>query len=147
MNCPNCGKEVPNQDAIFCPYCAKPIRMAQKRTGFPTASGVLTIIGSCIAILYGILGLIDASLNYYNSGPYAIVGIFGILAFAFGLTGGILTLRRKVFVLAIIGISLVLISGIIISVAIPIGFIFGIPVMILSILGLIFTSISKREFT
>jgi hypothetical protein len=151
LNCPHCGKEVPSQDAIFCPYCSKPLRItAQKRTGFPTASGVLVIIGSSMLIFLGIIALIQSSYDYYYgySGADMVVGILSILAFAFGLTAGILTLKRKVFPLAIIGISLVLVSSIVASVSLDIaGWVFGVPVMILSILSLVFAGISKREFS
>ncbi|MEM3623077.1 MAG: hypothetical protein QXR76_04840 [Candidatus Bathyarchaeia archaeon] len=114
------------------------------------------IIASCICIFVGILGILTSAQPYY---PYSrfgmlLMGIFGLIGFAFGLTGGILTLRRKSFQLAIIGISLILVSGfitILASTTEPYGYIggviFGIPVIILSILSLIFTSISKSEFT
>jgi hypothetical protein len=138
--------EVEAKNAIYCPYCSKPLRMAiaQKRSGFPTASGVLTIIGASISLLIGIIFLINA--YFLGDASDATVGVFGILAFSFGLTGGILTLKRKVFVLAIIGICFVIVSSILTSVAIDFGFIFGLPVFILSTLGLIFTAISKKEF-
>jgi hypothetical protein len=119
----------------------------RKRSAFPTAGGILAIIGSCIAIITGIAGLASATGYYNDFGAYMIMGIFGILAFAFGLTAGILTLKRRVFALAIIGISLLLVSGVITSIAIPYaGWIFGLPIAILSILAIIFTAISKREF-
>ena len=124
--------------------------MAKNRSGFITSAGVLTIVGSCLALVIGLLGLVVSGYAYeYDTASYAVMGIFGILAFAFGLTAGILTLKRKVFPLAIIGICFVIVSGIVISIAIPYGafWIFGVPIAILSILGVIFAAISKREFT
>ncbi|MEM3578476.1 MAG: zinc-ribbon domain-containing protein [Candidatus Bathyarchaeia archaeon] len=156
LYCPKCGKEVSNE-AFYCPFCGTQIKTAiSKKTGFPIAGGILGIIASCICIFVGILGILTSAQPYY---PYSrfgmlLMGIFGLIGFAFGLTGGILTLRRKSFQLAIIGISLILVSGfitILASTTEPYGYIggviFGIPVIILSILSLIFTSISKSEFT
>jgi hypothetical protein len=49
--------------------------------------------------------------------------------------------------MALIGICFVVVAGIIISVAYGgLSLIFGIPVTILSMLGLIFVSISKKNF-
>jgi len=81
------------------------------------------------------------------------MGVFALLGFAFGLTGGILTLRRKSFSLAIIGTSLALASGlVIVSVCIAEPYagagavIFGAPTILFSTLSLIFTAISRQEF-
>jgi hypothetical protein len=150
LNCPNCSKESPLQAAIFCPYCSKPLNVTKKRSGFLTSAGIFTIIAAPISLLIGILGYASAAI-YSPYESYLVVnvlmGFFGILAFALGLIGGILTLKRKHFALSITGISLVLVSGIIVSVVIPYGcLVFGIPVMILSILGVTFTSISNKEF-
>ena len=73
-------------------------------------------------MLIGILGYASAAI--YS--PYefylvdnVLMGFLGILAFALGLISGILTLKRKHFALSIIGISLILVSGITVSVVIP----------------------------
>lgn len=84
------------------------------------------------------------------------MGICGILGFAFGLTGGILSLERKRFAISIFGTSFVLVSGFVTI----IGFasaaaygaemaevLFGLPPILLSILGIIFLGVSKGEFT
>jgi hypothetical protein len=82
------------------------------------------------------------------------MGVLGTLAFALGLTGGILTLRRSHFALPIIGESLILLSAFVTMILFSaagydawiVGLLFGLPVMILSILRIIFTGISKKEF-
>lgn len=48
--------------------------------------------------------------------------------------------------MAVIGASLVLVSGVVMSIAVPAGFIYAIPIVIVSFLGVIFTAISKAEF-
>jgi hypothetical protein len=156
MHCPKCGKEVPD-DASYCAYCGTQIKtVIGRKTGFPIAGGILGIIASCVCIFVGILGILTSIQPDY---PYPrlgilFMGIFTLIGFAFGLTGGILTLKRKNFSLAIIGISLILVSGfiiILVSMTVPYGswgaVIYGVPIILLSILSLIFTAISKQEFT
>ena len=81
------------------------------------------------------------------------MGIFGILGFAFGLTGGIFSIRRRRFGLSIFGMSLLIIMGFFVLL-VPalfgspfIGFLFGMPMIIPSILSVIFVAVSKSEFT
>jgi DNA-directed RNA polymerase subunit RPC12/RpoP len=145
--CPKCGKEV-SDDVFYCPYCGAQIKVTiRKTTGYPIAGGILGIIASCLCIFMGIIGLIDST--YYYDEFVFFMSVFNLIGFAFGLTGGILTLRRKNFPMAIIGISLILTSSVITMSATfgsPFLIVFGLPISILSILSLIFTAISKSEF-
>jgi len=160
LNCPSCGKEVIDDNAIYCPYCTKPLRLLRKRTGLPIAGGILTIIAACVSIIGGVIGMaafisfLSWSYYYYYRPIYQVLfmGVFGILAFALGLTGGIFSLKRRHFALSIIGTSFVVVSGVITMEAIAItgswsfGLLLGLPPVLLSILGLIFVAISKGEF-
>lgn len=126
----------------------------EKKSGYPTAAGVLIIIAACICIFLGILYMwvyIAGDYSYYygheHHSEYFFAGIFGLLGFAFGLTSGILTLKRRVLSLVIIGIALMMAGGIFSFAEPVIGIIFGIPVLLFGILGLIFTGMSHREFT
>jgi hypothetical protein len=159
LYCLNCGKEIKDEKALYCPYCAKPLTsvpqtgLLPKRTRFPITAGILIIIAACICFFAGILCYYNLIVvGVYPIYPplfaYSSVGIFGILGFAFGLTGGTLTIKRKNFTLSIIGICLVLLSG---SVTIIVwgvwgSILFGLPIVLLSILGLIFVAVSKAEF-
>jgi len=142
--CPKCGKEV-SDDVFYCPYCGTQIKVTiKKTTGYPIAGGILGIIASCLCIFVGFISLISP----HGWGMF-LAGLFNLIGFAFGLTGGILTLRRKTFPLAIIGISLILTASVITmsaSLIEPFLIVFGLPISILSILSLIFTAISKNEF-
>jgi hypothetical protein len=151
--CPKCGRRVP-RGASFCPDCGAPIRKPPTvtRSGYLTAAGVLTIISACICILLGILYTvvyIDGVYRGYRVHPpeYFLAGIFGLLGFAYGLTAGILALKRRMFPVAIIGMALVMVAGVLSFVEPFIGIIFGLPMLVLVILAVIFTGISKREFT
>jgi hypothetical protein len=83
------------------------------------------------------------------------MGILGVLGFAFGLTGGIFSTRRKLFALTIVGTTLVIVPGLVTIVAFAlvgynswmVGLLFGLPIIILSVLGVIFAAISGSEFT
>ena len=119
LYCPNCGKEVLNEDAIFCPYCSKPLRSAKKQSGFPTTAGILAIIAACITIVIGIFEFLnfasDYPYNYRYYIPYIFdnlfVGIWSTICFAVGLSAAIYSIKRKRFVLSIIGSSLLLVTA------------------------------------
>ena len=167
--CPKCGRGVHDDSALFCPYCGTELMLtsipapSKKETGFPIAAGILITVAACISAIVGIIGMIafEGSIvtvsfqsSFSTNYPLFYVGIFGILGFSFGLTGGIFSLKRKYFALSIIGMYLVFVSG----VATMIGFEaaeysswvtglpFGLPVIILSSLSVIFITISKGEF-
>jgi len=136
---------------------APPVRV--KRSGFSVAAGVLTIIGACVAAISGIVGLIGfyttISYSYYYH-PYEslVMGAFGILGCALGLTGGIFTLMRRRFELCITGMVLIMISGFVTVGAFVlilwngwgIGLLFGLPSIFLSVLSIIFASVSRGDF-
>lgn len=145
-----------NEDATFCPYCAKPIKVVaqKKRTAFPITAGVLAILSSCVAIGIGILAIYEAltesgyGWGYVNGVnlEYVVIGIFGILAFSFGLSSGIIALlrNRKYIAFSIFGLSFMLAFGILIATQL---WYLGLPMTILSILSIIFVAISKAEFS
>jgi len=81
------------------------------------------------------------------------MGVFGILVFAFGLTGGIFSIRRRRFGLSIFGMSLLTVMGFFVLL-VPALFgelfgalLFGMPIVIPSILSVIFVALSEGEFT
>ncbi len=81
------------------------------------------------------------------------MGVFGLVVFAFGLTGGIYSIIRKHFGLSIFGMSLLTLMGFF-RLLFPalfgewiIGLYAGIPIIIPSILSVIFAAMSKDEFT
>ena len=162
MNCPNCAKEIKDEDSVYCPYCRRFLReMPFKTTGLPIAGGILAILASCITcfIAVSVIAAFLGNLSIYLSVPpfYGMIflGMFGIVAFALGLAGGITSLTRKNFAPSIVGICFSILQGFIIVIvsgtvgdsALRAGFLLGLPIIALSILGLIFVAISKAEFT
>jgi hypothetical protein len=154
MKYANCGKKVTNEDLVLCPNCAKPIKALRKRTLFPKTAGILTITGSVLAIAISMLYLSAASISLgYRPGYinglneyylyYLATGIFGTISFPFGLTSGIFALKHKRLAFSIFGLSLLITCGVMMSIPL---FIFGLPILVLSILSIIFVVISKTEF-
>jgi hypothetical protein len=153
--------EIHDKDAVYCPYCSKPVReISRSKTGFPIAAGIMTILAACIFVPIGALFLgayVWYSIQGFHDGLEVLVtGFFSILGFAFGLASGILSLKRKYFAVALAGQSLVILSGFIMifgmamrrySPALTDGLIFGVPIIGLVILSLIFVAISKQEFS
>ena len=86
-----------------------------------------------------------------------IVGVFEIIAFSVGLTGGIFQIRRQYFLGTIFG-NILLIASAIILVAqsfFKIGrmeltfanlLLLAVPILILTILSIVFIGMSKKEF-
>jgi hypothetical protein len=109
----------------------------------------LAIIAACICAFLGIfftVGFIRYRTSPYLISPYSAgVGIFGVLGFASGMAGGILTLKRRMFYLAMVGIALMLPEGLMVT--IMGGWFFGAPVILLAVLGMFFIAMSRKEFT
>jgi len=161
MSCPHCGNEIRDEKAIYCPYCSKPVReITRKKTGFPIVAGILTIIAACIFVPIGALFMgayVWYSIQGYPEGIEAVItGLFSILGFAFGLASGILSIKRRYFAVSIAGLSIVIFGGFVIIFgvaarryrqAVTDALTFGVPIIILAILSLIFVAVSKQEFS
>ena len=126
-----------------------------QRTIFPTIAGILAIIASFESIVFSLLGYADflETLNYsYQVSPSwasLFAGIFGSLAFALGLTGGMMAIRRKRLVFALIGDCFLLLQGFITIIIIGLnisGLLMGITTIVLSSLSLILVALSHEHF-
>lgn len=173
LHCPNCGKEILDENAVFCPYCGKPLAVpahqakAIRSTSLPTAAGVAIIMAATISALYGLLGTLNIVLelgrigsNINLSFEILFEGFFGVLAFAFGLVAAIFTLKRRHFALSMLGAGLLLFFGIGIVIIEMWGMqrtgvlgmnwiavlINGLPVVVPSLLGVVFLRLSEDEF-
>lgn len=170
--CQACGKEL-DFGINFCPICGRPKVLPPvqypyqqpylpppgqppyyyQRTGKSLTGAILIILGAMFCLVEGTI--------IYSTGVYSrwgwwynpiwsywgwvvmILIVFAYWGFAIGLTGGILTLKRIKFPLAIIGSAFVIVSG---CLAFLGTFFFGILILVLGILGTIFIAISKDEF-
>jgi len=99
--------------------------------------------------------VIRYSYRFYEFNySFLFMGVFGILAFALGLTGGIMALKKQNFALSMIGMCFLVIQSFVTIGAFFLpngdwtsGVIFGIPLLVLSILSLVFVAISQKEFS
>ena len=119
MNCPNCGKEILDEDASFCPKCGESLEpideTKQKRTDLVLAAAILSIIAATFSAGLGYISVYQyvTLVSYYGSSillGFLILGILGIVASAFGLAGGMFMLKRKRFKVSMLGVILLLVS-------------------------------------
>jgi ABC-type branched-subunit amino acid transport system permease subunit len=169
--CPNCGKEFPDEDADFCPKCGKSlapenemqqdsIDVQQKSTDLVLAAGILTLISAAFSSGLGYIAIYQymSLLSYYGHDllqGFLIMGIFGIVASAFGLAGGMFMLKRKRIKLSMLGIIL-LVASVFVTYLIIQYYQYGftdvllfseISIFILSIWSGVLIFSSKAEFT
>lgn len=120
----------------------------------------MTILAACIVIIPAAI-FMGAYVGYSILGMHeglevVLTGLLGILGFAFGLASGIMSLKRRYFGVSVAGLSMLLFSGFVIifgmaarryRTALLDGLTFGVPVIGLAILSLIFVAVSKQEFS
>jgi predicted nucleic acid-binding Zn ribbon protein len=164
LNCPNCGKEILDEDAAFCPKCGEPLEpedeMQQERTDLVLAAGILTIIAATFSSGLGYISIYQyvSLLSYYDQSllqGFLILGVSGIMASAFGLAGGVFMLQRKRIKVSMLGVILLLVSVFVSYITIQhyqYGFteiiLFSeISIFIFSILSGVLVFTSKAEFT
>ena len=126
-----------------------------EKISFPIAGGLLTIIVSCITlVISGILVfggiLADSSQIITQGANYLADGAFGILVSVVALTGGIMILKKKHFAYAIIAMCFMVVKGATFTISTGgdfWGLFIGIDILTLTLISLIFTSISYKEFS
>jgi hypothetical protein len=168
LTCPRCGRIAHDEGVVYCPFCGtvlgdKPVKI----TSFPIVAGIIAIITACMCVAWGIQGIAKFfSIGnyyfyyyYYSSLPIGLLwtdGILGLLGFALGLSGGILSLKRSNIGLGMLGGCCMMYSGIAVILAFglmgdgPIGWAYGlacgVPTLSLSVLSLAFIGVSGSEF-
>jgi len=126
-----------------------------ERISFPIAGGLFMIIASWIGLFFsGILvfswTLADGSQFSTQSMNYLADGAFGILVSVFALTGSITILKRKEFAFSIIATCFMLIKGATFTISSGgdfWGLFIGMEILALTVISLIFTSMSYKEFS
>jgi len=150
IKCPKCGVLIEDENA-FCPHCGNSLTLDQKKSSKPTAAGILLIIAASLSLVNGFFFLYmlftSMSFSIYQSNGllylyFLICIIFNILTFALGLTGGIFSIKRTHFLIAVLGVSFIIATA---GISILMFYI-SIPVLVLGILGAIFLGTSKMEF-
>jgi len=134
--------------------------MQQKRIDLVLAAGILSIIAAAFSSGLGYIAIYQyiSLLSYYGHSllqGFLILGVFGIVASAFGLAGGIFMLKRKRIKVSVLGVILLLVSVFVSYITIQhyqYGFtdilLFSeISILIFSILSGVLIFTSKSEFT
>ncbi len=122
MICPNCSKEIIDEESVFCPKCGKSLTAETKVnegqpkiTDLVLVAGILSLISATFSSGLGYITIYQyiSLISYYGNDllqGFLIMGSFGILASAFGLVGGISMLKRKRIKLSILGLILLVVS-------------------------------------
>jgi cation transport ATPase len=133
LNCPNCGKEILDEDAPFCPKCGKSLTlegeiqqnsmdMQQKRTDLVLVAAMLTIISAAFVASLAYIAFFQYtySFSYYNSlvpnydpSPlfgFLIFGVVDIIGAVFAVVGGMFMLKRKRLKISFLGVISLLVS-------------------------------------
>ena len=156
MNCPNCGKEILQEDAPFCPHCGNSMEVKQKSSDLVLVAAVLTIIAAAFSAGLG-YGAIDQYLSLVPLYEFSLVvdylalGIVNIVAFALAIAGAILMLKRKFIIISMVGVILPLVTVfspyLLLQLQQPYQYgIVEISMIIFSILSGIFLITSRDEF-
>lgn len=87
--------------------------------------------------------------RYHTFQPQHIVaGVVQFFGFFFGLNSGILILLRKMFPLVILGLATLMGAAILLAALNIFAFIIlGVPMLVMSIISMVFTCLQKKEFT
>lgn len=121
------------------------------------------IIAVSICVLAGVLAFVIFFSTYsyrYYAGYYSprywdlVAGGMGILAFVYGLAAGIFSLKRRMFVHCLVGGIVTVAEGFLLVLVFAqqwdsswvVGLTFGVPIILLSSIGLFFISLSKNEY-
>jgi hypothetical protein len=153
--CPDCGIKI-NTEAGSPQDDNQPNHKEQPKSlkrAYQKTSGILTIIAASLCLIISIAGIMFYQANsysYYTNDNHAMmlsVGFLGLFTFALGLVSGVLILMKRLFSVAINGLLMItLLSFLSIAVNIWCFILIGIPIVILSTLGLVFASISREMF-
>jgi len=170
LSCPNCGKEILDEDSPFCPNCGKSLasdgdsiqnafEVQQKSTDLVLAAAILTIVASAFSAGLGYIGVYQYTslVAYYDSSiltGFLILAAVGLTVSAFAIFGGIFMLKRKYIKVSVLGVALLLVSVVANYVTLQhynYGFsdiivMSEIAILILSVLSGVFVATSKAEF-
>lgn|GEM_PF-2544366 len=125
-----------------------------KESGLPIAGGILTIVAASLSLIVGV----SVSYLWFNDSYPLVTWWIAIFGFSFGLISGVLVIKRRSLGLTLIGMAILLINGILPllwSLVYPEGFLrdawmkmfynYGIPILVFSILGIVFAVASRKR--
>ena len=170
MSCPNCGKEILNEDSPFCPNCGNPLasdvdeiqnalEVQQKSSDLVLAAAILTIVAAAFSAGLGYIGVNQytyyaAHIDFSLLIGFLILAAIGLSVSAFAIFGGILMLKRKYIKVSMLVVALLLVSVVVNYVTLQhynygfsdITVMSEIAILILSVLSGVFIATSNAEF-
>lgn len=152
--CMNCGAK-PMSGTKFCPECGAPTtpatetcakcgaRMAGKTvtttgaTWMPMTAGILDLILGVPGLIIGIvLAVVGGLLTFFIAGLGALIGAPLVILSIVAVVGGVFSIRKRVWGLALAAAICGFIAGL------P----FIVPAILLGIPAIVFTALGKRQF-
>jgi hypothetical protein len=123
--------------------------------------GIIEIALAFVCMFFGVVATSIFLTETYRYQDFRFqlqngVGIVGLVAFAFGFTGGIVTFRKKYFPLAVFGTVVIMVWDVLFaelsmttseSYNRLTGVMFAMFTFIFAIIGMVFIAVSKKEFT
>lgn len=169
--CPQCWRTMP-PDLTYCPFCRVRLEIEPfRRPRLLTIAGLAATAAALISVLGGFMSLLEAHLVSlsiiwpHRTEPYlrmlymfAIIGLFDFIGCFLGLMAGTYSWKKRRIRLTIVAITSLSFIGLLNLVALnaPYGgaygfssflaWWFGVPIIILSLLSLIFIVAKQQEF-
>ncbi len=115
------------------------------------AAGILMIIDACltffIALIFSIEGIGVLYLTSFGGIYLLTIGVLGIIAFSVGLASAISVLRSKRFAFSLLGTSLMLTVGILVSITPFAALFYGAPIVMFAVISIVLLATSRKEFS
>ena len=146
--CPKCSRESPSS-AKFCAECGASMNYYDDKLGLLTAAGTLTIVASAFCAACGIICFYLALVEDSHRSLFilAALGFVELLVFGFGLTSGILTLKRRFFRFAAFGqVLIVLFAGALLVWRLGAFVMLGVVPLVFAGTAIAFTRTARRAF-
>jgi hypothetical protein len=161
LKCPNCGEDILDEEATFCPNCGVSLKLQlqPQRSDYVLASAILALIAGSFTGAMGYIALYQYTelISLYDFSliiGFLIFGVIGVISCAFAISGAAFMLKRKFFIFSILGAIFPAISAFVTFITViqyEYGFtdtlIFSqIATIILAILSAILLFKSRNEF-
>jgi hypothetical protein len=154
LKCPNCGEDILDEEATFCPNCGAPLQLQQKPQGsdYVLASAILAMVAAAFCAGLGATGLYQY-IYWFSISPeipqvvgFLIYGIIDVVASAFTLSAAAFILKRRFMIFSMLGVIFPLVSAVVTFIAIYLEELFY-PLVQLSFAGtLLFSEVSMSMF-
>jgi hypothetical protein len=136
LKCPNCGEDILDEEATFCPNCGAPLQLQQKPQGsdYVLASAILAMVAAAFCAGLGATGLYQY-IYWVSTAPpqvigFLIYGIIDVVASAFAISAAAFILKRRFMIFSMLGAIFPLVSAVVTFIAIYLEELFD-PVAVL----------------